>query len=322
MTYNIRSLNQFHREHCRRPAQTPIQAEAGGQTPATRRFNTTQCRPQEEVNPRPAFFRQSHIESVILNAFRQKRAVQIPLGDHATIAYVPSLRKRFLPDRSALVANLAQFGVVGWKFNDFTPGAFSLEAQSCHKRPRRTFADRFAKHSLARPVRQFLGFDTISVTQDTVNQFAVQGLAVRGQPAMEFGQLFLIAFHPAGNHPLMPSRFDPALFSDPIAVGVSDPPGRLVVIRVVQPPLSLNRPLQPGDFSFLVGNIGSKQFQTGVGITDKGDCGRANVQAHIPLADYLVRLLVRPAFIDQLSIEPVAQPDRNCPDTPFSWYPY
>jgi hypothetical protein len=165
------------------------------------------------------------------------------------------------------------------------------------------------KHSLERPVRQFLGFDTISVTQDTVNQFAVQGLAVRGQPAMEFGQLFLIAFHPAGNYPLMPSRFDPPLFSDPSAVGVFDPPGRFVVIRVVQPPLSLNRPLQPGDFSFLVGNIGSKEFQTGVGIADKGDGGRADVQADFTLADYLVRLLVRFALIDQLGVEAVSAPN-------------
>lgn len=244
MTYNIQSLSQFYKEHCGRPAQTLVQTKAGRQWPATCQFNAAQCRPQDEVNTRPAFLGQPHIEPIILNASRQKCAVQIALSDNATVADVPSLRKQFFPDRSALVANLAQFGAGGWKFNDFTPGAFSLEAQPRHKRPRRTFANRFAVHFLERPVRQFFGFDMFSITQDAVDQFAMQRFAVRGKLAMKLGQLFLITFHPVGNHPLMPARFYPALFSNPIAVGVFNPPGRFVVVWIVQPPLSLNRALQ------------------------------------------------------------------------------
>ena len=91
MRYNIQNLTVDWIDLCKRATLSPVQAEAGRQMPGTRRLNVAQRRLQEVVHPWPELNSQARVERITFHAPGEEGTEQITLGNHTTIAAMPSL---------------------------------------------------------------------------------------------------------------------------------------------------------------------------------------------------------------------------------------
>jgi hypothetical protein len=193
--------------------------------------------------------------------------IQIPLRLNPTVADVLTLRKRLLFNRAAPVACLAQAGSARGELDCRIAGALSLAFQQFDELPRRTLPHRLAVLPLEGAVRQLLQLETTAHAQDTIDQPAVQTLALGGEFAVEFGQLSL--------GPFLARRLAPGLRAGPYPVIGQ------VVVRVIGPPLPVYLALKSPDLLLFVFELGAELLQECVMFAHNGNGRGAEVQANI-----------------------------------------
>ena len=92
--YNILRLMLGQTSFFGRPALTPKRSEGGRRWPSTRRlvYRLLPSRPQERFRTLPMLESIRCLQAFVTDMLGQVRTEQVPLHDHATFAFVDSLR--------------------------------------------------------------------------------------------------------------------------------------------------------------------------------------------------------------------------------------